>query len=125
MKNSRDNRIRRLFPLLVLTGLASSPSTVSAGVNVWTTSSGAAAGDIRALAIDPAHPSTLYAGTSGGGVFGCDSNGRFWIFGGGLTNISVDMTVTDTQTGAVQTYTNSQGTAFAPVQDTNAFATCP
>jgi hypothetical protein len=35
------------------------------------------------------------------------------------------LTVTDTQTGAIQTYTNPQGTPFQPIQDTNAFATCP
>jgi photosystem II stability/assembly factor-like uncharacterized protein len=51
--------------------------------------------------------------------------GRFWVFAGGLTNVNVVMTVTDTQTGAVKTYTNPQGTAFQPIQDTSAFATCP
>jgi hypothetical protein len=32
--------------------------------------------------------------------------------------------VTDTATGVVKTYRNPQGTAFAPLQDTSAFA-CP
>jgi len=50
---------------------------------------------------------------------------RYWVFAGGLTNVQVTLTVTDTQTGTVRTYTNPQGTAFAPIQDTNAFATCP
>lgn len=50
---------------------------------------------------------------------------RYWVFAGGLTNIQVDMTVTDTRSGAVKQYRNPQGTAFQPVQDTNAFATCP
>lgn len=50
---------------------------------------------------------------------------RYWVFAGGLTNVQVVLTVTDTQTGTVRTYTNPQGTAFAPIQDTNAFATCP
>jgi hypothetical protein len=50
---------------------------------------------------------------------------RYWVFAGGLTNVQVVLTVTDTQTGAVRTYTNPQGTPFAPIQDTNAFATCP
>jgi hypothetical protein len=49
---------------------------------------------------------------------------RYWVFAGGLTNVQVVLTVTDTQTGTVRTYTNPQGTAFAPIQDTNAFATC-
>ena len=57
-------------------------------------------------------------------VNGCSFNQRFWVFAGGLTNVSVTLTVTDTVTGAVHTYTNLQGTAFAPIQDTNAFL-CP
>lgn len=60
-------------------------------------------------------------------VNACDFAGapRYWVFAGGLTNVQVTLTVTDTQTGAVRPYTNAQGTAFAPIQDTNAFATCP
>ena len=50
---------------------------------------------------------------------------RYWVFAGGLTNVEVVLTVTDTQTGNMRTYTNAQGTAFAPIQDTNAFASCP
>lgn len=50
---------------------------------------------------------------------------RYWVFAGGLTNVEVVLTVTDTQTGSMQVYRNPQGTAFAPIQDTNAFATCP
>ncbi len=49
-------------------------------------------------------------------------NSRFWVFAGGLTNVNVVITVTDTQTGASQTYVNPQGVAFQPIQDTNAFA---
>jgi len=55
----------------------------------------------------------------------CGLNSRYWTFAGGLTDVHVILTVTDTQTGAVQTYTNPQGTPFEPIQDTNAFATCP
>jgi hypothetical protein len=53
---------------------------------------------------------------------GCAVNGRFWVFSGGLTNVRVRMTVTDTVTGAEKVYTNPQGTAFRPIQDTEAFA---
>jgi hypothetical protein len=56
---------------------------------------------------------------------GCGLNGRYWVFAGGLTNVRVVTTVTDTRTGAVKTYTNPQGTPFQPLQDTAAFATCP
>jgi hypothetical protein len=48
-------------------------------------------------------------------------NNRFWVFAGGLTNVNVVIQVTDTLTGTVRTYTNPQGAAFQPIQDTNAF----
>ncbi len=54
----------------------------------------------------------------------CPVNDHFWVFAGGLTNVQVVITVTDTQTGAQRTYTNPLGTAFVPLQDTSAFA-CP
>lgn len=56
---------------------------------------------------------------------GCPLNGHYWLFAGGLTNVQVKLTVTDTQTGIVKTYNNPQSTAFQPIQDTGAFATCP
>lgn len=51
--------------------------------------------------------------------------GRFWVFAGGLTNVEVRLRVTDTATNQVREYLNPQGRAFQPIQDTNAFATCP
>lgn len=54
-------------------------------------------------------------------VAGCPLNGRTWVFAGGLTNVKVVMTVTHAASGTVKTYTNPQGTAFAPIQDTDAF----
>lgn len=55
----------------------------------------------------------------------CDPFGRFWVFAGGLTNVEVDIFVTDKKTGTLRVYHNDQGHPFAPVQDTDAFATCP
>ena len=52
-------------------------------------------------------------------------NGKFWVFAAGLTNVNVVITVTDTQTGEVKTYSNPQGMAFLPIQDTSAFSTTP
>ncbi len=49
----------------------------------------------------------------------------FFVFAGGLTNVGVTMTVTDTATGDSKTYDNPLGTPFAPIQDTRAFFTCP
>lgn len=57
---------------------------------------------------------------------GCAITNSYWVFGAGLTNVSVHLVVTDTQTGAVYTRDNSQGSAFQPVQDTAAFpSSCP
>jgi hypothetical protein len=51
---------------------------------------------------------------------GCAINGRRWVFASGLTNVQVTLNVVDTQGGTMQTYTNPQGVAFQPIQDTNA-----
>jgi hypothetical protein len=56
---------------------------------------------------------------------GCDFNQRFWVFAGGLTDVRAVLSVADTQTSEVRTYSNPLGTAFRPIQDTAAFATCP
>jgi hypothetical protein len=58
-------------------------------------------------------------------INGCSFNSRYWVFVGGLTNVKVTLTVTDTQTGAAKTYVNPQGATFQSIQDTAAFATCP
>lgn len=50
---------------------------------------------------------------------------RYWVFTSGLTRDFVDITVTDTQAGVTQTYTNPQGQPFRAITDTSAFATCP
>lgn len=56
---------------------------------------------------------------------GCGLNDRYWVFAGGLTNVEVTLTVTDTRTGQTKTYKNPLNKTFTPFQDTNAFATCP
>jgi hypothetical protein len=47
-------------------------------------------------------------------------DGKFWIFYGALSDVHYTITVTDTQTGAVKTYTNPSG-QLASVADTSAF----
>ena len=54
----------------------------------------------------------------------CGGNGYHWFFAGGMTNLRVDITVTDTRTGATKTYTNPLNQTFRTVMDTSAFA-CP
>jgi hypothetical protein len=56
---------------------------------------------------------------------GCALNGHYWVFAGGLTNVNVAITVTDLDNGLERTYTNPANTTFQPIQDTDAFATCP
>ncbi len=43
---------------------------------------------------------------------GCGLNSRYWTFAGGLTDVNVILTVTDTQTGAVKTYINPRGNSL-------------
>ncbi|HVS62373.1 MAG TPA: hypothetical protein VMT85_02600, partial [Thermoanaerobaculia bacterium] len=51
----------------------------------------------------------------------CAFNGRYWVFGGGLTDVEARITVTDTGTGAVRAYENALGIPFQPIRDTSAF----
>jgi hypothetical protein len=55
---------------------------------------------------------------------GCGVNDRFWVFAGGLTDVGVELEVTDTMSGTSRTYTNPLGRAFAPIQDTDALGGC-
>ncbi|HEX4951901.1 MAG TPA: trypsin-like peptidase domain-containing protein [Thermoanaerobaculia bacterium] len=55
----------------------------------------------------------------------CPLNNRYWVFFAATTNVGFTLTVTDTDNGTAKTYTNPIGMAALPVQDTNAFATCP
>ncbi len=56
---------------------------------------------------------------------GCAVNSRYWVFAAGLTDVRVELTVTDTVSGASETYVNQQGVKFAPIQDTGSLAVCP
>lgn len=47
-------------------------------------------------------------------------NGNFWVFYGALSNVEYTLTVADTLTGAIHTYTNPSG-QFASEGDTKAF----
>jgi len=55
----------------------------------------------------------------------CGVNGHYWVFAAGLTNVQATLTVVDETTGVQKSYANLQGHAFAPIQDTLAFSTCP
>ncbi len=49
---------------------------------------------------------------------------RFWVFAAGLTNVEVTLTVTDTESGQIETYHNPQSMPFAPIQDLRSFDRC-
>ena len=55
----------------------------------------------------------------------CSFNGHFWVFAASLTKVEYELTVTDTETSQTVTYFNPLGNAAPPIQDTQAFATCP
>ncbi len=61
---------------------------------------------------------------------GCPLNNRWWVFYAATTNVGFDLTVTDTQSPLIpgvnpRVYNNPDINAAPPVQDTQAFATCP
>ena len=47
------------------------------------------------------------------------------FYAAGLTDVKVTLRVADTVAGEVREYSSPMGTAFAPIQDTDAFDTCP
>jgi hypothetical protein len=49
----------------------------------------------------------------------------YWVFISGLTNVGVTVTVTDSQTGQHNTYTNRNGVPFASIEDTAGLKVCP
>ena len=56
---------------------------------------------------------------------GCSVNNRFWVFAAATTNVEYTITVTDTQEQQVRSYFNPLDNPAQPIQDTQAFATCP
>ena len=55
----------------------------------------------------------------------CSINNHFWVFAAATTDLGYTLTVTDTESGAVRTYTNAAGSPAPATTDGTAFATCP
>lgn len=55
----------------------------------------------------------------------CGLNQRYWVFFAATTNVEFAVVVTDTQTGQTRSYFNPLNRPAPPVQDTDAFPTCP
>ena len=88
-----------LISILVLLSISQAGS-VSAGINVWT-SKGPEGESINALVIDPATPTTLYAGTWRGGVFKSTNGGGDWsAVNTGLTSTYIKALAIDPVTPA-------------------------
>lgn len=56
---------------------------------------------------------------------GCSLNNRYWVFFAATTDVELAVVVTDVTNGSTKSYYNPQGRPAPPIQDTNAFATCP
>ena len=56
---------------------------------------------------------------------GCGLTNAFWVFAGGLTNVEVDLSVTDTVRNQTVTYRNPLGADFRQIRDTSSMTTCP
>src|SRR5215813_1950201 len=71
--------VPRIFLLSAVVAVSFAPaSSIPAGTNTWA-SSGPSGGQIRALAVDPLTPSTLYAAASGRGLFKSINAGASWF----------------------------------------------
>ncbi len=55
----------------------------------------------------------------------CGVNNRYWVFFAATTNVEFTVKVLDTQTGKTRFYFNPLNRTAPPVQDTDAFSTCP
>jgi len=56
---------------------------------------------------------------------GCAVNGHHWVFAAATTNVAYTLTVTDTETDDVWTFSNPSGRPAPAVTDTGAFGKCP
>jgi hypothetical protein len=52
---------------------------------------------------------------------GCGVNDNFWVYAAGLTDVEVELTVTDTTSDLTRVYRRPAGQAFAPLGDTSHF----
>jgi hypothetical protein len=87
-----DCFVRRVLISGLLAGIVAS-SIASAGLGRWTTS-GPEGATVLSLAVDPADPAVVYAGTSAGGVFRSADSAAHWHIAG-LGGFSVSIIVTD------------------------------
>jgi photosystem II stability/assembly factor-like uncharacterized protein/5-hydroxyisourate hydrolase-like protein (transthyretin family) len=94
-------KIRQMLGVAALASLLLWALPVSAGVNQWT-SNGPYGGVVRAVAIDPVTPTTLYAGSYGGGLFKSSDDGGSW------RRLNAGLTYTDVTSIAINPTTSTK-----------------
>lgn len=107
---------RTVLLYAVSVSLSCLASTTWGGVGVWT-KGGPGGGPIAVLAVDPAMPATVYAGTPNNGVFKSIDGGAHWVaINTGLTELSITALAIDPAMPAtvylgVQSADNTEGMA--------------
>lgn len=90
---------------------AAAAGPVRAGVNAWTPI-GPEGGNVDALALHPARPNVLFAGSLGGGVFRSTDGGATWALASrGLTDFNVSALAVDPQSPTTLYAANGDGVA--------------
>ena len=88
--------------------------STSGGASWSAVNNGLTSTHVFALAIDPATPSTLYAGTDGGGVYKSASGGASWS--------AVNSSLTNTDATALAINTATPSTLYAGIWGGGVFA---
>ena len=97
----RTTTLREVLHISLLVLLSTFQAGIAFSATDVGTSNGLEGGVVYALAIDPATPATLYAGTLGGGVFKSTNGGANWsAVNAGLTNTDVRTLAIDPATPA-------------------------
>jgi hypothetical protein len=95
----------------------------------WHTPQGTSGDGLVAAANDESGSFSFFAGDNveivAKIVDACAFSSQVWFFAAGMTNVGVDLAVTDTLTGQVHQYHNAAGTVFQPIIDTGTLGGCP
>src|SRR5512140_678525 len=117
-----DARLSDAAIWVLLAICSASPTVAHGGQSIWT-SGGPEGGIIKTVAVHPATPATLYAGTSGGGVIKSTDSGGTWLASGtGLTNAFVAVLAIDPSNSATLYAGTSGGGIFTSTDSGGSWA---